>query len=328
MKNYNLVVAGGTFDHFHKGHREFLKFILSCSKKVVLGLTSDQYIKNKKLIDSIENYSKRKQTLERFLETQKALERVEIAPIDNLFIPKQWEELPIEAIIVSKDSKQGAEEINKKRNSPLKIVIAPFSTGEDGKIISSTRIRNGEINREGKPYISPTWLTHALHITPDLTKQLKLPFGTFIKDLSSLKNKSPLLIAVGDVTTKALNYLSFNNTISVVDFFVERKKTFSSFLELGFSGTETIFYVDNPRGTLTPQLFKTAQEIFVIPNQQERMVIKINGEEDLAVLPLLLAAPLGYVILYGQPRVGVVMVEVTEEQKEKAYNITNQFTLL
>lgn len=332
MKQFNLVVAGGTFDHFHKGHKEFLQFILSCSKRVVLGLTSDQYVEHTRQT-SIENYSQRKQALEKFLETQKARSRVEIASIDTLFIPKHWEKLPLEAIVVSKDTKLGADEINKRRRrqglTPLEILIAPLLKGQDGNIISSTRIRNGEINREGKPFIDPMWLTRTLQITEELRRQLKLPFGLLIKDFISWKNTNPLsqslVITVGDVVTKSVNDLSIKNKISIVDFYVERKKTFSSLSELGFSNKETVFTVDNPRGSLTPELFQVAQKIFNL-SKQKRIVVKVNGEEDLAVLPMILAAPLGFIILYGQPHEGVVLIHITEEQKERAYKITCQFS--
>ena len=47
MMKYKLVVCGGTFDHFHRGHREFLRHILSVSSKVLIGLTTDKYLKEK-----------------------------------------------------------------------------------------------------------------------------------------------------------------------------------------------------------------------------------------------------------------------------------------
>jgi len=51
----------------------------------------------------------------------------------------------------------------------------------------------------------------------------------------------------------------------------------------------------------------------------------VDGEEDLAVLPVLLIAPLGFSIFYGQPNEGLVQVQVTEENKEQAYQFVNSF---
>jgi uncharacterized protein (UPF0218 family) len=55
------------------------------------------------------------------------------------------------------------------------------------------------------------------------------------------------------------------------------------------------------------------------------VILKIIGEEDLAVLPLILAAPLDTIIYYGQPNKGLVKILVSEENKERAYNILLKF---
>ena len=62
---FNIVVCGGTFDHFHKGHASFLRFILSLTQKVVLGLTSDKYTQTEKN-GHIESYLDRKNSIEKY----------------------------------------------------------------------------------------------------------------------------------------------------------------------------------------------------------------------------------------------------------------------
>ena len=47
------------------------------------------------------------------------------------------------------------------------------------------------------------------------------------------------------------------------------------------------------------------------------MKIVVDGEEDLATLPAILYAPLGSVVIYGQPNEGSVLVNVTSEMKLK-----------
>ena len=47
-------------------------------------------------------------------------------------------------------------------------------------------------------------------------------------------------------------------------------------------------------------------------------LIYVEGEEDLAVIPLVMAADEGGVVLYGQPGEGVVVREVDGKAKEKA----------
>ena len=325
MKRFNLVVCGGTFDHFHKGHESFLRFILSLSNKIILGLTTAEYIRNKKLSNSIESYSKRKKSIEEFFRKENALYRLEIEPIDNLFIPKKWESLRIDAIVVSNDTQKGAEIINRERKkrglSQLKVIVAPIIFADSNSELSSFRIRNGEINREGKLYVKDLWFKKDLKLPQDLRKELQKPFGELLKDVNDLsKDKDNLVITVGDITTKVFNEKSLGQDISVIDFKVAREKKFYSILELGFKGDERILTVDNPAGYITSNLFKAILQIFK-SDMKRRIILQVNGEEDLTVLPLVLLSPLNTIIYYGQRDLGLVKIFVSENAKEKAYNL-------
>ncbi len=329
---FNLVVCGGTFDTFHKGHANFLRFILASSNKIILGLTTEKYVRSKKLSNSIESYSERKNSIEEFFKKENASGRLEIEPIDNLFIPKKWERLNIDAIAVSENTRKGAEIINQDREkrglSQLKIIVAPVIFTESNKELSSFRIRNGEINREGKVYINPLWFEKDLMLPEGLRKEFQKPFGELLKNAEGLlRNINSLVITVGDVTTKTFNEKSLGQNISVIDFKVNREKKFADIKELGFVGSENIFYADNPAGYISSSLSKKLSEIFQL-EKKHRIILQINGEEDLAVLPLVLLAPLGSFIFYGQPNQGMVKVVVSEETKDKAYELVNRFEML
>lgn len=326
---YNLVVCGGTFDHFHKGHKEFLRYALSKSLKLLIGLTTDKYVKEKNKGERVDNYQTRKQQLEQFLKEEKLIDRVSIAPIDDIYLPKIWESLEIEAIIVSENTVSGAERVNLKRKeqrkSPLMVEIYPLIKSEDNGYISSSRIRNGEINRDGRSYINPLWFSGNLFITEKLREDFKRPFGTLFRKTKRLRRPGcPYLIAVGDITAKTLNELNFNQNISVIDFKVARKKRFSNLAELGFSSRIKAIDAKNPAGCLTPSLFSAVVDLFK-RHKDKRIILEIEGEEDLSVLPLILAAPLGSVIFYGQPDEGVVRVNVSEKTKKITYRLINQF---
>jgi pantetheine-phosphate adenylyltransferase len=64
------------------------------------------------------------------------------------------EDAELEAIVVSPETRQRAEELNKLRTSKglaaLHIIEIPFVLAEDGTPISSIRIRYGEIDVHGK----------------------------------------------------------------------------------------------------------------------------------------------------------------------------------
>lgn len=72
--------------------------------------------------------------------------------------------------------------------------------------------------------------------------------------------------------------------------------------------------VDNPAGIITDELIRTLCEAFA---SEKLLRIFVRGEEDLATLPVILLAPIGAVVLYGQPDEGVVFVEVTKKKKEE-----------
>lgn len=329
---YNLAVCGGTFDHLHKGHKEFLRFAISLSQKLLIGLTSDKYALTRNKSEGIESYKIRKQKLERFLKKEKVLERVLIAPIDSIFIPKVWEGLSVEAIVVSENTLPGAKEVNLKRKEQgkfsLNIEIYPMVKSQNNEYISSSKIRKGDLDREGKSYINPEWMRRKLFLGETLRSVLKKPLGLLLsKGFIYETVRVPYVITVGDVTTKVFNALSIGAYISVVDFKVARKRQFKNLKELGFSGREKIFKVKSPAGCLTPALFKAISNIFKSEKTNRRIVLQVEGEEDLSVLPLILAAPLGSVIFYGQPKEGVVKVEVSEKTKHVAYDLVDQFRI-
>lgn len=326
MKKYNLVVCGGTFDHLHIGHKEFLRYGLSIANKLLVGLTSDSYVKNSKFAES---YKIRKKSLEEFLNQEKVNDRVQIEPIEDIYIPKIWEDFPIEAIIVTQDTIKGAQAINLKRleqkKYPLEIKIVRLLNSTNNGHISSSRIRNGNIGRNGEPYLNSLWLSNDLVITEDVRKELKKPFGELIKNNEFGDLKCPYLITVGDATTKLFNELGFNQNISVVDFKIARYKKFSDFKELGFLGTEKVVNANNPPGSLTSNLFKKTSCLF--SKNDRRIILKIEGEDDLCVLPVVLTAPLGSLVFYGQPGKGIVKVLVSEKNKKKAYDLAGKFSV-
>jgi len=79
--------------------------------------------------------------------------------------------------------------------------------------------------------------------------------------------------------------------------------------------------VKNPAGTRTDELIRALTYAVAHPP----VTINVDGEEDLAVIPLILAAPLGTIILYGQPHKGVVVRTVTREAQETAQRFLDHF---
>lgn len=332
MELYKLSVCGGTFDLLHKGHKDFLKTVCAQSKKVLVGITSNRYV-GKHSKATMQSYEEREKAFIAFAKKEQLLEKISFLPIDTIYIPLQWDSLPIETIFVSLETKFGADAINKKREKegkqPLDTIIVSLTLAEDGKPISASRIRDGIIDRDGKPYLYPEWFLQERKLTEDVRFILQKPFDTLIVNFSSwfvhTKLSPKTLITVGDVVTKSLNLAGLKHPISVVDFLVRREKQFRDITEHGFLGTEFVITVKNPAGFITPSLLHGIVQAFDEVKNGNRVVIYVDGEEDLAVLPMLLRAPLGWTILYGQPNKGVVVVSVSEENKERARALFAKF---
>ena len=327
MTKYNLVVCGGTFDLFHKGHKKFINQILNKSDNVILGLTSDSFARSFKSENEIEKFKVRKKEVERFLDSIGARDRVNIVQINDIYGPLLTKSIHPQAIVVTSQTEKTAVEINQKRKekqlSELEMIVLPMELAEDGKIISSTRIRNGEINRDGRLYLSPKWQNKKLILPLGMRSVLQRPMGEVLRKIPKGFDSSKI-ITIGDVTTQEFNRNNANQFLSIVDFLVQRQKKFNALSELGFTGSEETLKIKKPPGTINPELFKIVKKIFQAKNRKTKVIL-IKGEEDLSVLPVLLVAPLGFSIFYGQPGQGLVRVRVDEENKEKAYKLVDSF---
>lgn len=326
MALYNKVACGGTFDHFHKGHEAFLSNVLARGKEVIVGVTSDAYIstqKNTPAKDQIESFNRRKKAVEQYVASASAKSKTTIVQIDDIYGPTVSFKNDFDVLVVSSESAKGAEKINERRNSlgllSLPVIKTSLVLAEDGRPISSSRIRRGEINRKGILYVRPSWEKQGLALTKTAREICKKPLG---KVFTSFKNNflSPLF-TVGDITTFTAVSENAHISIAVVDFLVERKTRFSSLEELGIQKEISVLHATNPAGTISPNLFQAVNRAIDAFYMEEKVVIKVDGEEDLAVLPLLLKSPLGVVIVYGQPGIGMVEVVVSEKSKDHALAI-------
>ncbi|MEK7166128.1 MAG: pantetheine-phosphate adenylyltransferase, partial [Patescibacteria group bacterium] len=193
MKRYKHLTVGGTFDHFHKGHKKLLDVAFMKGETVWLGITSSKYIsthdtKSANSEKAFENYLYRETSVVDFLKKKDLLGRVKIISIDDKF-GTALTDAQLQAIVVSSETELVATEINLLRaqnNWPaLEIIVVPWVMADDGVPINSIRIRSGEIDRNGKVYRLPKeWGVRKL--PDDLRIELQKPFGRLISDLSYL----------------------------------------------------------------------------------------------------------------------------------------------
>jgi len=151
MKKFKLVALGGTFDLLHRGHVELLRKGFSISSTVIIGLTSDELAKRKGK-ELIHNYSQRYNILEETIKKNFPNAYYKISKLDNDFGPAVLEK-DVEALIVSEETSFQGEELNRLRRqrnvAPVQVISVPMVFAKDGKRISTSRIKNLEIDADG-----------------------------------------------------------------------------------------------------------------------------------------------------------------------------------
>ena len=151
MSKFSLIAMGGTFDIIHHGHITLLSTAFDISEKVIIGLTSDEFVQ-KKGKNPIHKYDERLKNLTSIIFKKFPNSYFEINQLNNDFGPAVFEK-EVQALVVSDETKTQGNLLNKLRSernlSPVEIIVVPMTLAKDGKRISTTRIKNSEIDSDG-----------------------------------------------------------------------------------------------------------------------------------------------------------------------------------
>lgn len=152
MKKYDCVAVGGTFDILHLGHLDLLKKSFEVSNFVIIGLTSDKFAKNT-LNKTLKNsYETRLNNLNILIKSEIKSIHFEITKLEEEFGPLMFSS-KIECLVASAETRIKGERINKLRMTRglklIDVVSIELRLADDGLPISSSRIKNSEINPEG-----------------------------------------------------------------------------------------------------------------------------------------------------------------------------------
>lgn len=152
MKKFRKVAVGGTFDEFHKGHKALLMKAFEIGEHVLIGLCTDEFVKKLGKPHVTAPYEERLKELQAFLKTLGLSDKAEIVPLNDPY-GSTLTDTCIQALVVSEETEKTALKINQKRSEaqlpPLTIVTISMVPAENCVPISTTRIREGEIDREG-----------------------------------------------------------------------------------------------------------------------------------------------------------------------------------
>ncbi len=149
--------------------------------------------------------------------------------------------------------------------------------------------------------------------------ELKTPLGELFRgDVSDNvvvlreildEKKPPCFATVGDYVTFYVIESGLHPDLAVVDHRVMRQDVDP------FKFKMDKVTVSNPAGTIKAEAQRVLRDAITL---KKRLGVVVEGEEDLLVLPLMAMMPIGSVIVYGQPREGMVVVTLTEERRRWA----------
>ena len=147
---------------------------------------------------------------------------------------------------------------------------------------------------------------------------LKEPFGRLFSDFSLLAAElsGKKLCTAGDVVTARAVSCGILPDIAVIDGVTRRDEAVTPVFSTGVK-----LSAKNPAGTITDELISALKEAY----EKQPALVTVEGEEDLAVLPLIEILPDGWAVVYGQPGEGAVLCIVDAELKKFAREILSKF---
>ena len=156
-------------------------------------------------------------------------------------------------------------------------------------------------------------------MTEEVRKILKKPIGLLLAEKDKTisrrlkrileESQSRKVIVVGDYTARRLQKDAIDADVYILDNKIMRKPTKP--LDLNLDQT---IHVRNPAGNITEEAWRGVEEAV---QSDKSTKVMVQGEEDLLALPAILFSPVGSLVLYGQPKAGLVVVTVTKEKKSE-----------
>lgn len=161
-----------------------------------------------------------------------------------------------------------------------------------------------------------------LSLPPERRAAFKSPIGPVLTDVNRVCKESTWpLIAVGDIVSYELTTSTCEPDVAIIDGLTERSAVAPE-IETALEELPNRLRAENPPGKLTHSLLNAVTTALETTSQT---TIVVDGEEDLAALPALIAAPQGATVIYGQPGEGMVRVSVDSAAKSKARSLFHLF---
>ena len=150
---HRAVAVGGTFDILHVGHEKLLARAFELGAQVFVGVTGDRLVSTMDKDHPVRKFATRRRDLRRLLKARGWLQRARITELSDPFGPATRRKR-LDALVVSAETRANGLRVNALRRSrglkPLRLYVVRMVRTKDGRLLSDTRIRRGEVNPDGQ----------------------------------------------------------------------------------------------------------------------------------------------------------------------------------
>lgn len=156
-----------------------------------------------------------------------------------------------------------------------------------------------------------------------LRARFRDPFGPVYptEEIKQRIQPGERVVAIGDMVAQTAIDLGLQPKVIIVDFKTQRGPIDPKSLQTLRGYGQSVLRVKNPAATVTGELFSAVGEALRLSGPVR---IEVDGEEDLAGLPVFAQAPDGYVVLYGLPNRGIVLVRMDEMMRRMSREFLDQ----
>lgn len=150
-------------------------------------------------------------------------------------------------------------------------------------------------------------------------EDMREPLGPVIpeSDLVLHVRKTDTIVTVGDMVTLTLVGAGYPVALAVFDYKTLREEALDFRERLaGLPGDR--LRALNPPATVTRELWDALEAAYLGVKSGGRVLLEVEGEEDMAAIPAILLAPDGAKVLYGMPGRGIVVVRVDKRSRGMA----------
>ena len=149
-----------------------------------------------------------------------------------------------------------------------------------------------------------------------MAQELKQTDSEIYIQSPDLLKDSKFIATIGDICTiKIIEEIRIPD-LMIVDYKTKRDLSLTKEQKNIIESTDCkTVEVMSEAGTISKELYNEI-EIAITKNKKTKIIV--NGEEDLATLPVIKLCQIGAKVIYGMPDKGMVVVDVNQQTKERA----------